>query len=84
MTPSELAEIFEQSPDQPFKLTLASGDEVVVPSPRRTIVSSLALHVGITDNPRSLVMKRIRYISIPNIVMIEQIEQNRPGRRRRS
>lgn len=46
MTPSEIAELFENNPTTAFRLTLSSGDVVDVDNPRRTIIESLALYVG--------------------------------------
>ena len=85
MSPSELAELFENHPDTPFRLTLSSGDTVVVDNPTRTIFQSLSLYIGQADDPASRFAKHVRVVSIPNIALVEPIERRpRNGRRRRN
>ena len=84
MSPTELADLFENHPDTRFRLTLSSGDTVDVDNPRRTIFQSLALYIGQSDDPESRFAKRIRVVSVPNVALVEKIERHpRNGRRRR-
>jgi hypothetical protein len=84
MSPSELADMFEQNPDVAFRITLSSGDVVDVLNPRRTLVDTIMLYVSQSDDPRATVGQSTRIISIPNIAMIEPVDPRRPqGRRRR-
>jgi hypothetical protein len=83
MSPTELADLFEKHPNQPFRLTLSSGDVVDVDNPARTIFQSLALYIGQSDDPSSRFAQRVRIVSVPNITLIEPIERRPQGRRRR-
>jgi hypothetical protein len=84
MSPSELEEILYEEPFRPFRVTMASGDQYVVNNPKRALISGLSIVVGLNDDPESRVGNRLKIISIPNIVMAEHIDPDRPsGRRRR-
>ena len=84
MSPSELAEMFDQSPATPFRLMLASGDQVIVDNPQRTLIESIVLYVGQADDPDARVAQRTKIVSISNITMIEKIDRRSlPNARRR-
>ena len=84
MTSSELEEIFENHPTSPLRLTLSSGDTVDVDNPRRTIIEQLALYIGQSDDPDARQAQRVKVVSMPNIVLVEQIDRRMlNGRRRR-
>ena len=83
MGPGELEEILYEEPFRPFRLTMASGDEFVVNNPRRALLNGLSLVVGLHDDPNSRVGNRLKIISIPNIVMAEHIDPQRPDSSRR-
>lgn len=38
MSPFELADLFEKKPDQPYRLTLNSGDRIIIARPRKAVV----------------------------------------------
>jgi hypothetical protein len=82
MSPSEIYELFEVNPSTPFRLTLASGDTVVVDNPRHTLIEPLVLYVGQSEDARARVSTRVKMVSIPNITMIEKIDPRRPNGRR--
>lgn len=84
MSPTEIIELFERNPDASFRLRLSSGDDVVVENPRRTLVEDLVLIVGYGDDPDTLLVKNKRYVSIPNIALIDQIDRSQFRRRRSS
>lgn len=85
MSPTEIEEILFEEPFRPFRVTMASGDTYIVNNPRRAMINGLSLVIGLHDDPTSRVGSRLKLISIPNIVMAEHINPNRPnnGRRRR-
>ena len=84
MRPSEIADLFDSNPGAPFRLTLCGGDVVLMDNPDRTLIDSLALYVGKSEDPASRLANRVRMISIPNIAMIERIDPRRlNGRWRR-
>jgi len=84
MSPSELEEILYRDPFQPFRVTLASGDQLIVNNARRAMISGLSLVIGVNEDPNARVGTRLKLVSIPNIVLAESID-SRPtnGRRRR-
>jgi hypothetical protein len=82
MSPTEIIELFERNPDSAFRLRLSSGDEVVVENPRRTLVEDLVLIIGYGDDPDSLLVKNKRYVSIPNIALIDPVDRAQFRRRR--
>jgi len=84
MSPSDLYELFEQHPNQAFRLSMASGDQIIVDNPRRTLIVSLMLYVGISDDPDSPIAKNSKFVSIPNINIVEPIDRSRLRPRRRS
>ena len=83
MSPTEIEEILYEEPFRPFRVTMASGDQYVVNNPRRAILNGLSLVVGLHDDPASRIGSRLKIISIPTIVMAEQIDAGRPPRGRR-
>ena len=86
MSPTDLEEHLFSDPFVPQRLTLASGDQVIVDNPQRALIAGPALYYGTSDDPAARVGKRVKVISIPNIVLIEPVDQRpgRNGRRRRS
>lgn len=84
MSPSEIYELFEENPESAFRLRLSSGDEVIVANPRRTLIENLVLHVGLADDPDAPIATSRKYVSIPNIALIERMDRNqlRPRIRR--
>ena len=83
MSPSELDELIEAEPFRAFRVTLASGHEYIVNNRFRTFISGLSLVVGLSDDPNDRMGKRLKLISIPNIVMAEMIDSSQPPHRRR-
>lgn len=85
MSPSELEEELFKEPFRPFRITVASGDQVVIDNPRRALISGLSMYYGMAEDPAARVGNRTKIISIPNIVLIEPLDPRRGtnGRRRR-
>lgn len=87
MSPSDLADLFDNNPNKVYRLTLCSGDQVIVKNPRLTLFDSLQLFIGQTDDPTARVGQRTKIVSIPNIAMVEEVDPRLPangrGRRRR-
>jgi hypothetical protein len=83
MSPSQLEEILYEEPFRPFRVTMASGDQYVVNNPKRALISGLSIVVGLNDDAESRLGKRLKIISIPNIVMAEHVDPGRPNSRRR-
>jgi hypothetical protein len=84
MSPTEIEEILYDEPFRPFRVTMASGDQYIVNNRQRALISGLSLVVGLNEDASARSGTRLKLISIPNIVMAEQIDPRRPnGRRRR-
>ena len=73
MSPSELEEQIYQDPFIPLRLTLASGDQIIIEDSRRVLMVGLAIYYSITDDPESRIGKRVKIISVPNIVLAEPV-----------
>ena len=78
MSPAELDEILLQSPMPTIRLTLASGDQIILRDGDRAFTAGLALVI-----PGEVNSSRFEGVSIPNIVLIEPIKPPPPGRRHR-
>ena len=84
MSPTDLDDILREDPRRRFRLTLASGDQVIIENPLRTLIIGVALYVGISEDPQSRIGQRLRIVSIPNISLVEEvIGRHNGGRRRR-
>jgi hypothetical protein len=85
MSPSDLEEILYEEPFKSFRVTLAGGDQYLVNNPKRAMITGLSLVVGLNDDPDARLGTQLKLISIPNIVIAEQIDPRRPpgGRRPR-
>ncbi len=85
MSPSDLEEHLFQEPFTPLRLTLSSGDQLIVDNNDRALISGLTLLYSLADDPTSRLGKKLRVVSIPNIVLVEPAERRhrRNGRRRR-
>jgi len=84
MSPSDLEEQLYRDSFVPLRLTLASGDQVVIDRSDRVLMTGLAIHYLVADDPASRIGKQVKIISIPNIVLSEQVTpRHRNGRGRR-
>jgi hypothetical protein len=84
MSPSELEEYLQREPLRSVRLTLSSGDQVVVNPGDEWLVTGLALVLrGEPETGR--VTAGARLVSVPNVVLVEPLD-SRPshgGRRKR-
>ena len=85
MSTTEIQEIVYADPFRPFRVTLSSGDQFVVPNRDRVMLSGLSLVIGLNDDPKARSGTRLKLVSIPNITIAEQLDGIPPngGRRRR-
>lgn len=81
MSPSEAEEYILSEPIRPVRLTLASGDQVIVREEDRPIVSGLALVLRGSGAAR--VTGGPRLVSIPNIALLEPLPERPSNRGRR-
>lgn len=83
MSPSELEMLLLENPTKAHRLTLASGDQVIVPNLRSVSIDGLALRIIDYVSEDRIVAKGTRLISIPNVVIAELVPDRPSGRRRR-
>jgi hypothetical protein len=83
MSPTDLGDLFARYPDKAIKLTLTSGDSVVLPSPGNVMIDGLTLSVYNVTDPARRMGKGWRVISIPNIALAEPHDGAPPVPRRR-
>jgi hypothetical protein len=81
MGPSELQELLDFEPFIRLRLTLASGD--VVELNRRQGVNLTGLSLSIEDESQSGA-RRLRLVSIPNIVLVEPLADDERSTSRRT
>ena len=82
MSPSELEEYLLMDPVPTLRVTLASGDQIVVRNEDEPFVSGLALILH-GDRIGARVTSGSRLVSIPNIVLVEPVNPSQPGKTRR-
>lgn len=83
MSPTNLLEVLEEHPNDRLRVVMASGDEIVIQNPMRTVVSGLALRIQLYDESNERVKPEARLVSIPNITLVEPIQRPPEGRRPR-
>ena len=84
MSPSHLDDMLSEQPVLPLRLTLSSGDQILIDNPARTSIAGLSLFIDVADNPEARIGERVRIVSIPGINLIKRVEgPRRNGRRRR-
>ena len=77
MTPSDVEQYLMMEPMPTLRLTLSSGDQIIVTSDDEPFVSHLSLILrGDRDNERVTVTSRL--VSLPNIATLEPLT-TRPG-----
>jgi hypothetical protein len=82
MSPDELDQYVSQEPMPTLRLTLNSGDQIVIRQQDRPIVSGLTLVLRGLETDRHTLGHRL--VSVPNIALVEPILDRPPaGRRRR-
>lgn len=82
MGPEELDQYLVMRPMPDLRITLSSGDEIVVTEDDEPFTAMLTLVLR-GDRDSKDVTRRSRLISLPNIAMVEVIEgRPRAGRRR--
>jgi hypothetical protein len=81
MSPSELEEMLDELPFRPVRLTLTSGDQVLIERREYALLNGLSVVLlsGISAGARFALDYRL--ISVPNIVIAARAD--RPLRRRR-
>jgi hypothetical protein len=83
MSPSDLEDYFEQQGDVPLKLTLSSGDQIVLERPRDSKIIGYSLVFGVPAVVSDRAHQRLKIISLPNIASVEPVIRRNGGRRRR-
>jgi hypothetical protein len=84
MSPDEIDQYLLQVPMPPLRLTLASGDQIVLRQEDYPFTSGLTLVIRGSPNGDRMV-DHSRLVSIPNIVLVEPLGSlpPNPSRRRR-
>ena len=71
MSPEALENLLLENPDEPHRLTLASGDSVLVPDARSALFNGYTVRVVRPVAPGRLQIAKERLIACENIVMAE-------------
>jgi hypothetical protein len=85
MAPSDIEIFLDSNPVGPYRITLSSGDQIVIDGRNNILLAGGVLAMAVTDDPNLRSEKRLQMVSVPNIVLFEQIKRRPPfgGRRRR-
>ena len=83
MSPSDLDDILRQAGSHPLRLTLSSGDQLIVERPDLVAIGDYTLAFAADFEPGQRVGRRMRTVSIPNIALVERVTHRNGGRRRR-
>lgn len=78
MSPSELEEYLQGEPLHSVRLTLSSGDQVVINPGDQWIVTGLALVLG-GEPQTGRVTVGPRLVSVPNVVLVESLASRPSG-----
>ena len=82
MSPSDLEPYLRHRPIPPLRLTLSSGDQLIVRDEDEPFTLGLSLILRGTTSGR--MVNPPRTVSVPNIVLVEPVgSQGKTGRRRR-
>jgi hypothetical protein len=83
MSPSELEEYLLFEPRRPVRLTLSSGDQVIVYPEDRPLIEGIVLILRGEGEEGGRVTQRTRLISVPNVALAEPFDPRPGGSRRR-
>jgi hypothetical protein len=83
MSPSEVDELLYAEPFQPLRVTLASGDQIVIRREHRAFTQGLCIVLAGDDSTGARFAGGPRLVSIPNIVLVEPVGDRPEVRRRR-
>lgn len=82
MSPSDLEEYLKREPLRPVRLTLSSGDQVVIKPGDKWVVEGLALALT-AETTLTRVTTGVKLVSVPNVVLVEPLDNRPPDRSRR-
>jgi hypothetical protein len=82
LSPSELEEYLSFEPKRAVRLTLSSGDQLIVFPEDRPFIDGIVLILRGEGEEGGRVTQRARLVSVPNVVFAEPFEA-RPGGARR-
>ena len=85
MSPDALEGLLLENPDKPHRLTLTSGDSILVPNARSCLFNGYAMRVVRFVAPGRLQVKKERLVACENVVTAELADSGpiAPPRRRR-
>ena len=73
MSPTELETIVLENPNSPHRLTLSSGDTIVLPSARHAFIEGIGMRIYDPVGDDRMLAKSSRFVSVPNIVLVELV-----------
>ena len=83
MSPSDLEEYIQQTPLPTLRLTLSSGDQLIVSEEDTPILAGLTLVLrGRAASASGRAAGQPRLVSMPNIVLVEPVERRTTRGRR--
>lgn len=83
MSPSDIETFFDTYPEGPYRLTLSSGDRLHIEKKSHALLADMTLALAVIEDPSNRMNRKLRMISVPNIVVIEVAPLPQARRRRR-
>lgn len=85
MAPSDIEIFLDSNPSGPYRITLSSGDQIVIDGRNNILLAGGVLAMAVVDDPNLRSEKRLQMVSVPSIVLFERLNRRPPtrGRRRR-
>lgn len=79
MSPDELETVLLENPNSPHRLTLSSGDSIIIPNARVAVITGIGMRIFEYAGSDRLIAKSSRFVSVPNIVLVELLAPSGNG-----
>jgi hypothetical protein len=83
MSPDELETVLLENPNDPHRLTLSSGDTLIVPNARSCLITGIGMRIFDMIGDDRLIARSSRFVSVPNIVLVELLRPHENGETKR-
>ena len=71
MSPTELETVLLENPNSPHRLTLSSGDSIVLTAARFAFIQGIGMRIYDPVGDDRMIARSSKFVSVPNIVLVE-------------
>lgn len=71
MGSDELETVLLENPNSPHRLTLSSGDTLIIPNARAVSIIGIGMRIFEYAGTDRLIARSSQFVSVPNIVLVE-------------